>query len=80
MRRARWSLRVVPLGLAAVGFGMAALFTDQLAYLGVMLIVFTCFSELSTCGEPLRFDETHWHVVSKVWLDLSSQTASRLRA
>ena len=80
MRRARFLIPTGLMGLAAVSLGMAALFTDRLVYLGVMLIIFTCFSELATCGAALRLMVTHWHVVSKVWLDLCSQTASCLRA
>ena len=47
-----------PLGLATVAFGMAALITDRLVYVGAMLIVFTCFSELASCVAQSIFSDS----------------------
>lgn len=41
--------RAVPWGLLAVTFGVTSLWTDRLELVGLMLFIFTCFSELATC-------------------------------
>lgn len=47
--RAAVARRAVPWGLLAVTFGVTSLWTDRLELVGLMLFIFTCFSELATC-------------------------------